>query len=40
MTLSVMEQESLYRELAVLPTILAGARGQVADVGRQSERLE
>jgi pimeloyl-ACP methyl ester carboxylesterase len=39
MTPSVMELESHYGELAVAPTIIAGADDQVVDVGRQSERL-
>ena len=39
MTPSVMELESHDRELAVLPTIIAGADDQVVDVSRQSERL-
>ena len=39
MTPSVMELESHYRELAVSPTIIAGAHDQVADMGRPSESL-
>jgi hypothetical protein len=39
MSPSVIELESHCRKLAVSPTIIAGADDQVADVGRQSERL-
>ncbi|KLK91518.1 alpha/beta hydrolase [Microvirga vignae] len=39
MTPSVMELEEHYRELKVPVTIITGADDQIADVGRQSERL-
>jgi pimeloyl-ACP methyl ester carboxylesterase len=39
MTPSVMELQHHYRELRMPITIITGADDQIADVGRQSERL-
>jgi pimeloyl-ACP methyl ester carboxylesterase len=39
MTPSVMEMQHHYRELRMPITIITGADDQIADVGRQSERL-
>ncbi len=39
MSPSVMEMQHYYRELRMPITIITGADDQIADVGRQSERL-